>query len=166
MCRVGFGTLWCESTGVAPQDDGNNEELDREMTEWYGPQTERYNMRQHKKRDYSHLFIDTVCEEELQDNESPLATAQMSMKKGIQMFGKDGVSAIKKEMQQLHDCKVMAAKHSSDLTPEQKKQALAYLMFLKCKRCGKIKGRGCADGRKQRAYVAREDAASPTVATE
>ena len=29
-----------------------------------------------------------------------------------------------------------------------------------------IKGCGCADGRKQRAYTAREDAASPTVATE
>jgi hypothetical protein len=40
------------------------------------------------------------------------------------------------------------------------------LMFLKRKRCGKIKGRGCADGQKQRAYTAREDAASPTVATE
>ncbi|MCK7499178.1 MAG: hypothetical protein MZW92_58370 [Comamonadaceae bacterium] len=39
-------------------------------------------------------------------------------------------------------------------------------MFLKRKRCGKIKGRGCADGRKQRAYTAHEDAASPTVATE
>ena len=29
-----------------------------------------------------------------------------------------------------------------------------------------IKGRGCADGRKQGAYTAKEDAASPTVATE
>ena len=47
------------------------------------------------------------------------------------MIGKDGVAAIKKEMQQLHNWKVMMAKHSSDLTPKQKKQALAYLMFLK-----------------------------------
>ena len=39
-------------------------------------------------------------------------------------------------------------------------------MFLKRKRCGKIKGRGCADGRKQRAFIAKEDASSPTVATE
>ena len=50
--------------------------------------------------------------------------------------------------------------------PEQKKEALAYLMFLKRKRGGKIKGRGCADGWKQRAYTAKEDATSPTVATE
>ena len=39
-------------------------------------------------------------------------------------------------------------------------------MFLKRKRNGKIKGRGCADGRKQRAYIAKEDATSPTVSTD
>ena len=90
----------------------------------------------------------------------------MSMKRGIKLFGKDGVVAIHKEMQQLNDRKVMAAKHSSELTPEQKKEALAYLVFLKWKQCRKIKGHGCADGRKQRAHIAHEDATSPTVATE
>jgi hypothetical protein len=39
-------------------------------------------------------------------------------------------------------------------------------MFLKRKRCGRIKGRGCADGRPQRAYIQREDATSPTVSTQ
>ena len=39
-------------------------------------------------------------------------------------------------------------------------------MFLKKKRNGSIKGRGCADGRKQRLYTAKEDASSPTVAIE
>jgi Reverse transcriptase (RNA-dependent DNA polymerase) len=39
-------------------------------------------------------------------------------------------------------------------------------MFLKRKRCGKIKGRGCADGRKQRLYTAKEEASLPTVAIE
>lgn len=37
-------------------------------------------------------------------------------------------------------------------------------MFLKRRRCGKIKGRACADGRKQRPYVLRKEATSPTVA--
>jgi hypothetical protein len=60
----------------------------------------------------------------------------------------------------------MEPKHAAELSPEQKREALAYLMFRKRKRCGKIKGCGCADGWKQRAYTAREDAASPTVATE
>ena len=49
---------------------------------------------------------------------------------------------------------------------EQKKQALAYLMFLKQKWCKKIKGHGCPDGRKQHACTAHEDVASLTVATE
>jgi hypothetical protein len=39
-------------------------------------------------------------------------------------------------------------------------------MFLKKKRSGRIKGRGCADGRKQRIHTKKEDASSPTVAIE
>ena len=39
-------------------------------------------------------------------------------------------------------------------------------MFLKKKRCGTIKGRGCADGRKQREYTTKEETSSPTVAIE
>ena len=39
-------------------------------------------------------------------------------------------------------------------------------MFLKKKRTGVIKGRGCADGRKQRLHTAKEEATSPTVSTE
>jgi hypothetical protein len=38
-------------------------------------------------------------------------------------------------------------------------------MFLKRKRCGKVKGRGCADGRKQRAWTDEADSSSPTIAT-
>ena len=56
--------------------------------------------------------------------------------------------------------------HKKCLTPEQRKEALAYLMFLTRKRCGKIKGRGCADGQKQRAYIAKEESTAPTVSTE
>ena len=39
-------------------------------------------------------------------------------------------------------------------------------MFLKQKRCGKIKGRGCTDVRKQRKYLTKDDTSAPTVATE
>ena len=62
------------------------------------------------------------------------------------MFGNDGVAAVKKEMLQLHDRKVMIAKKSVDLTRDQKREALEYLMFLKRKRGERVKGRGCADG--------------------
>ena len=39
-------------------------------------------------------------------------------------------------------------------------------MFLKQKRCGKIKGRRCAEVRKQRKYLTKDDISAPTVATE
>ena len=39
-------------------------------------------------------------------------------------------------------------------------------MFLKEKRDGSIKGRGVADGRKQRKKIEPKDATSPTVSTE
>ena len=71
----------------------------------------------------------------------------MSMKKGLKLFGEGGYAAVKKEMQQLHDRKVMQPVHRKHLSPKQKKEALGYLMFLKKKQCGKIKGRGCADRR-------------------
>jgi hypothetical protein len=52
------------------------------------------------------------------------------------------------------------------MTAEQKKATLRYLMFLTKKRCGRVKARGCADGRKQRETTAKEDASAPTVAIE
>ena len=93
-------------------------------------------------------------------------TPQMSMKKGLKMFGEGGYAAVKKEMQQLHDRKVMQPVCRKDLSPEQKKEALGYLMFLKKKQCGTIKGRGCADRRKQRAYITKKQLTSPTISTE
>ena len=39
-------------------------------------------------------------------------------------------------------------------------------MFLKEKRDGKVKGRSVAGGNKQRDYISKEEASSPTVATE
>ena len=50
------------------------------------------------------------------------------------MFGEAIVQAVRQELQQLHDRKVMKAKHAKELTREQKKEALAYLIFLKRKR--------------------------------
>ena len=76
------------------------------------------------------------------------------------------MKAVEKEMRQLHDRGVMAPVHKKCSTPEQRKEALAYLMFLKQKRCGKVKGRGCMDGRKQRAFIAKEESTAPTVSTE
>jgi hypothetical protein len=55
---------------------------------------------------------------------------------------------------------------ADSLTYAKKKKALEYLMFLKEKSTGKIKGRGCGDGQKQRVYMAKEEASLPTILIE
>ena len=49
---------------------------------------------------------------------------QMSMKKGLKVFSEGGYAAVKKEMQQLHDRKVIQPINQKDLSPEQKREAL------------------------------------------
>ena len=83
-------------------------------------------------------------------------TAQMTAKKGLEYFGSRGSDAIMKELVQLVHRKVLKAKKAHEITNQQKKAALKYLMFLKEKRDGVVKGRGCADGRKQRLYKTKE----------
>ncbi len=52
------------------------------------------------------------------------------------------------------------------LPREQRMRALSSLLFRKEKQTGDIKGRVCINGVPQRAYIPKEDAASPTVWTE
>ncbi len=90
---------------------------------------------------------------------------QHSVKKGLKKFGDAGVNAVLKELQQLHDRKVLEpTKGPGEITSQERKDSLRYLMFLKEKRCGTIKGRGCADGRKQREHISKDETSSPTVA--
>ncbi len=118
----------------------------------YGRHTSRYNLRQWREPSFVHLktFSDAHANVGMtQEDGESLATAQMSMKKGLKMFGNAGVEAVQSEMQQLHECNVMKPAHARELTPEERREALSCLMFPKWKRCGKVKGRGCADSRKQ-----------------
>ena len=91
---------------------------------------------------------------------------QMSAKKGIERHGQAAINAILKEYKQLHDLDVFRGIHRRDLTPEQHKRVLRLITVIKEKRCGKLKGRACADGRSQRSYIPKEDTTSPTVALE
>ena len=53
--------------------------------------------------------------------------------------------------------------HPFKVTNDMRVKALNFLMYLTHKCTSTVKGRGCADGRKQKAYVNKEDAAAPTV---
>ncbi len=53
-------------------------------------------------------------------------------------------------------------KHWHELTKEEHANAFKYLMYLKEKREGGIKGRGYANGRSQRLYMSKVETSLPT----
>jgi len=91
---------------------------------------------------------------------------QLSLKAGLREWGDRGYEAAHAEMKQLHMRNTFVPKHYEELTDVQKMTILESHMFLKEKRDGKIKGRTVAGGNKQRDYISKEDASSPTVAVE
>jgi Reverse transcriptase (RNA-dependent DNA polymerase) len=155
----GDGDADAGEPGNLPEEGGSNVEDD--MNEAYGPRSGRYQLRSRRWPDYTHLHPDSVFAQYCDS-----IFSQYSMKAGLKLFGDSGKDAVRKELQQLHDRAVMKPVHRSELSRQQRFRALSYLMFLKKKSNGTIKGRGCADGRPQREYIAKEESTSPTVANE
>ncbi len=91
---------------------------------------------------------------------------QYNLKPGLRKFGEKGATAALDELTQLHVMDTWTAMDPSQITCEDKVRALSSLLFLKEKRTEKIKGRACINGAPQRAYIPKEEAASPTVSTE
>ena len=87
--------------------------------------------------------------EHLHCNITETALTQYSIKRALKLFGDRAAEAVLAEMKQLHDRGVISPQDGTTLSKEQKMKSLEYLMFLKEKNNGTIKGRGCADGRKQ-----------------
>ena len=158
-----------DNAGVSDHNDDENagvhdehttdDNINEMMNERYGPRNHQYNLRNRRARDYSHLHI-------MLDTPMCMITEQMNIKQGLKTFGKTGAEAVVAEMQQLHSREVIMPVKSESLTRDQRRNALRYLMFLKQKRCGKVKARGCADGRKQRVYKTKDETSAPTVHTE
>jgi hypothetical protein len=91
---------------------------------------------------------------------------QLSLKAGLKEWDKKGFKAAHSEMKQLNLRKTFKPKHWRELSKAQRQTVLEFHMFLKLKRDGKIKGRTVSGGNKRRDYISKEDASSPTVATE
>ena len=91
-----------------------------DMDAKYGARSGKHNLRARKPRSYSHLHFTTHQVETVvvESDAEPLATTQMSMKRGIKMFGQDAVDAVSVEIKQLHDRLVMKAKDAKELTRE------------------------------------------------
>ena len=91
---------------------------------------------------------------------------QLSLKAALKEWGNDAKLAAEAEAKQLHWRKSFQPVHYKKLSPEQRKQILESHIFVVKKKCGTLKARKVAGGNKQRDYVSKEDASSPTVATE
>ncbi len=90
----------------------------------------------------------------------------ISLKQSLKQFGAKGEKAVFKELDILQLKQVFAPQQPDTLTKDERGKALESLMFLERKRMGAIKGRLVADGSKQRDYIQKSAAASPTVMTE
>ena len=140
------------------QHDTAPDDLEAAMDVCYGPRSGWYSLRDQKHVNHRHLQATSHWrpKSQITQNDHIFATTltetiftKYEMRNGIKKFGKTGVNAALKELKQLHNQKVIEPRSAMELTPEEKSAALAYLMFLKEKRTGEIKGRGCTDGRKQ-----------------
>ena len=91
---------------------------------------------------------------------------QMSLNEGFRWFDERGRVGAYKELKQLHDMHSFFPRNPRTLSSEERKRALSSLIFLKEKKTGEVKGLTCVNGAPQREYIRKEDAASPTVATD
>ena len=114
--------------------------------------------------DSHHLFFQSMAENS-PDVVAAIMT-QLSLKVGLKQWGKKAHAAAHSEMKQLHMRDTFKPMHYRELNEAQKKSVLESHMFLKEKRDGKVKGRTVAGGNKQRDFISKEDASSPTVSTE
>jgi hypothetical protein len=96
--------------------------------------------------------------------EASKSTPQYGFSQGLKEFGTLVYEATVKELDaNLLGMGAVTMLKPSEVNKNIRYEALNYLMFLKRKRCGKIKARGCADGRPQREYITKDESSSPTV---
>ena len=149
---------------------------------------DRYNLRSNRGRSYEHRFVsdmDNPINRQSYGNDGygmfqstlrpPTQTerilhgwvmTQMSAKAGIRRYGDAAREAMRQEFRQLDEKGVFDPVHATKLAPEVRKQALRCINVIKKKRCGKIKGRTCADGRPQRGLYDKMDTSSPTASSD
>ena len=96
--------------------------------------------------------------------EASKATPQYGFRKGLTLFGDKGYQVAKNELKvNLLGRGCISMLSWKNLTLDIRKQGLGYLMFLKRKRSGEMKGRGYANSRPQHECITKEESSSPTV---
>jgi hypothetical protein len=97
--------------------------MEEAMDTQYGKRGTNPNLHPRHTHDYGHLHATL----------EGIMMSQYNMKKGIKLFGQDGVNAVLSKLSQLHDRSVLDPKDAKTLSQEEKKAAPEYLMFLKKK---------------------------------
>ena len=113
----------------------------------------------------AHMFV----QEDFYDHDIKVVQAvmtQLSLKAALKEWGADATKAAYSEAKQLHWRDSFKPVHRKELTADQRKQILESHMFIVKKKDGTVKAREVAGGNKQRDFVSKEDASSPTAATE
>ena len=82
------------------------------------------------------------------------------------MYGEKGHAAVQSELSQVHDRGVFEPQDPKKLSYQEIKDCLESHLFLEEKRNKDIKGRIVGGGNKQRSYVSKQEASSPTSHTE
>jgi hypothetical protein len=136
-------------------NDNNDATIPRELDSDLGP----YWALAHKAQAY---VLNTITS--YSNIEASKSTPQYGFNRGLKEFGTLGYEATVKELDDnLLGMGAVEMLKPSEINKNIRYEALNYLMFLKRKRCGKIKARGCADGRPQREYISKDESSSPTV---
>ena len=91
---------------------------------------------------------------------------QVNLKKGIKMFGDKAIEEMTKELRQLHMQDSFIPRLRKDISSKLWSNRCEAVNLIKEKSNGEIKDHCCADGRVQRQFISKEEAASPTAATE
>ena len=97
------------------------------------------------------------------ESSTNVCLTQISVKKGIQVYGERALNAIIAEYEQLEDLSVSTPIDVRTLPPEIKKGTLHTIDLIKEKWTGKLKGRTVADGRKQRPLYDKHEISSPAL---
>jgi hypothetical protein len=131
----------------------------------------QYNLRENRTRDYSHRFSEQQLlgfetNDALHNYVTGYVMTQMTAQAGIKKHGSKAIDALLAEFCQLDDKAVFNPMIATELTSEQKRAALRAVNLIKEKRCGKLKGLTCADGRPQQGLYDKQQTASPTVSTD
>ena len=148
-------------------DNGGSSAVSVPQQAEQGTNQHGYNLRPPKARDYTHLghiqFVGEPTSTYRTIVTNLFSLTQMSFKKGLRKHGLEARKAMLKEFVQIKDKEVFSPVRASSLTPTERRKALRTINLIKEKRDGVLKGRVCVDGRPQRAYIAKEDASSPTI---